>query len=255
MSSDLDEGMKVTLSDGETISWNPPPANPVIPDLSKIKQLAKYFNRGGFQPYPAWFYHPTEEPMICKNAEEAAEIGVGYREATEEERQRFGLRALWDWNDDSPWRPKPWAGTTRFDPNKPGPGKNYIPATQSHAQTQRDLADDLIPRVAAAVAGALQGSGGPSKPAAIDDAEWQEFIAFQAWKKTKEAVADLAHEEENPLYKYAQTAEDREALALAGEHDSWIAEAERLGLKVDKRWGLERLKAEVLKASPPGVTE
>ena len=102
LSTDLDEGMKVTLSDGEQVSWNPPPANPVIPDLSKVKQLAKYFNRGGFQPYPAWFYHPTEEPAICKNAEEAAEIGVGYREATEEERQRFGLRALWDWNDDSP---------------------------------------------------------------------------------------------------------------------------------------------------------
>ena len=46
LSTDLDEGMKVTLSDGEQVSWNPPPANPVIPDLSKIKQLAKYFNRG-----------------------------------------------------------------------------------------------------------------------------------------------------------------------------------------------------------------
>ena len=253
LSTDLDEGMKVTLSDGEQVSWNPPPANPVIPDLSKVKQLAKYFNRGGFQPYPAWFYHPTEEPTICKTPEEAAEIGVGYREATEEERQRFGLRALWDWNDDSPWRPKPWPGTTRFNPNKPGPGKNYIPATQSHAQTQRDLADDLIPRVAAAVASALHGSGGPSKPAALDDAEWQEFIAFQAWKKTKEAVADLAHEERPSGMAGAVGVEDHpdvlEAIALNDEHKAWSAEAERLGVKVDKRWGLERLKTEVAKAS------
>ena len=133
--------------------------------------------------------------MICKNADEAAEIGVGYREATEEERQRFGLRALWDWNDDSPGAQS--RGREQPSSTQTSRGRERT-IFRPHRATHRRSAiwpTILSPRVAAAVASALHGSGGPSKPAALDDAEWQEFIAFQAWKKTKEAVADLAHEE------------------------------------------------------------
>ena len=86
--------MKVTL-DGEQISWNPPPANPVIPDLSKVKQLCWHINRMDFQPYPAYFYHPTEEP----DPQERRRATLALAGAPP-----AGLSALWDWNDDSPYQ-------------------------------------------------------------------------------------------------------------------------------------------------------
>src|ERR1700688_4134504 len=84
------EGQKVMLSDGEIVGWNPPPENLVIPDYSKIKSLAKYFHRTGGSPYPAWIYHPIEVPRVIKNAAEGEELGIRYRQTTQDERMRFG---------------------------------------------------------------------------------------------------------------------------------------------------------------------
>src|ERR1017187_1691633 len=85
------EGEKVIYSDGETIQWTPPPPRPVMPDWSQIKSIARYFNRHGFQPWPAWLYHPTEEPRLLKDAKDGEEIGIVYRHATTDEHARYGL--------------------------------------------------------------------------------------------------------------------------------------------------------------------
>ena len=73
----------------------------------------------------------------------------------------------------------------------------------------------------------MKSNGASAAPAHVNSKEWEEFLAFQAFKKTTETVNALASEE----------ADD--------ERSTWIAEADRLGMKVDKRWSTERLKSEV----------
>lgn len=182
------EGQKVILSDGDVVSWTPPPPRPVMPDWSQIKSIARYFGRSGHQVYPAWLYHPSDEPRLVKNAEDAGALGVCYREATADERGRYGLKAVWDWQDGCQWRPQPYAGTLKFDPLKPGQGKTFQPAQQNPALAQDRLLEALIPAVAAAVAQSLKGAGGPSAPAHIEPAQWEAFLQFQAFQKAAEAV-------------------------------------------------------------------
>lgn len=236
------EGEKIIHSDGEVVSWNPPPVKPVVPDFSGIKSLQKYFNRTGFSPWPAWLYHPAEPKRLVKNAIEGAELGVCYREATHDERSRYGKTAVWDWKEDSKWRPEPWAGRERFDPDNPGHGKTVIMGQANPVHAQNELVRALIPEVAAAVAKAMQGSASMSAPATVDPAEWEAFQQFLAFKKSSEVLG--AHE-----------AKARESNAMSAglspeqERELWLQEAEDKGVKVDGRWSLERIKSEVEKAA------
>jgi hypothetical protein len=240
------EGAKVILSDGEVIHYNPPPPKPVMPDWSTIKPIRHYFNRTDFRVWPAWLYHPKEQPRLVKNQDEAAELGVCYRESTVDEKGRYGRDHVWDWRDDCQWRPQPWPGTQKFDPSKAEQGKTYIAAPVNPTIAQNELAALLIPQVAAAVAQALKASG-PAAPASVDPAQWEQFLQFQAWQKSTEVVGDAV-----------QQAAQAPTLGLQGgassltpdaERAAWEAEAIRKGITVDKRWGLERLKSEVEKAA------
>jgi len=248
------EGMKVLHSDGEVVNWTPAPEKLAIPDFSQIKSIRKYFNRTGHIVFPAWLYHPTEEAVVVKDREEALALGVFYRKATMEEKGRYGLTALWDWEPDSQWRPIPYPSKRVIDPINPGAGKNYVHREQSQAVAQHALVEALIPQVAAAVAQALRSSG-PGAPAHVDPKDWDKFLAFQAWQKTQAVVAELAQPElidELPgeeaeggldTMLYADT-----GLTHEQEMMLWANAAEQKGIKVDKRWGLDRLKAEVEKA-------
>lgn len=245
------EGQKVILSDGDQVSWTPPPPKPVMPDWSRIKSIARYFGRTGHQVYPAWLYHPTEEPRLVKNADEAGALGVCYRQATIEEKGRYGLNAVWDWQDDSKWRPQPHS-QPKFDPARPGLGKTYMAAVVNPATAQNQLLEALIPTVTAAVVTALKSGGGPTAPANIDPAQWEAFLQFQAFQKTAEAVDIVKAESASVEAEEAVEEEPTNALnALSPEQDRalWEQEASSRGVKVDKRWSLERLKSEVQKKS------
>lgn len=247
------EGQKVIMSDGELITWNPPPPKPVMPDWSEIKSIRHYFNRTGFRVWPAWLYHPTDDARIVKNADEAAELGVCYREASIDEKGRYGLDHVWDWKDDSQWRPTPYPGTTKYNPNRIEQGKNYVPTAPNPVHAQHDLAALLIPQVAAAVAAALKSTG-PAAPAKVDPAQWDAFLEFQAWQKTREAVDVLTEPEAAADTGQEEPAEPQQPnplAALTPEQDRalWLEEAARKGIKIDKRWSLERIKTEVQKAA------
>ena len=239
------EGVKVIMSDGETVTYTPQPPKPVMPDWSGIKSIRHYFNRTDFKVWPAWLYHPTEEARIVKNEHEAAELGVCYRAATIEEKGRYGLSHVWDWTEDSLWRPKPYpSGARKYDPRKPEAGKEYIATPQSAMSANRELLNTVLPEVTAAVVAALK-QGGSVAPDNINAKDWDQFLEFQAWKKTQEA-ADALLAEEAP----------QESVLTAGTETSaedelahWEAEAIRKGLKIDGRWSLERLKTEVQKAA------
>ena len=171
----LAEGEKVV---GE-LAWNPPPPRPVIPDMSQIKSIRHYFGRTGYQVFPAWLYHQNGEERLVRNAANAAALGVKYRDATIDERGRYGVQAVWDWTEDSLWRPKPWA-LRAFDPAKPTHGKNYIaPVVDAVAEQQKLLA---------ALTQAIQ-SGGVQKPPDVSDKDWAEFQQFLEFKRMQAAAA------------------------------------------------------------------
>jgi hypothetical protein len=220
------EGMKVQLSDGEAEQWTPPDIKPAFPDWSQIPKLKKYFGRKGGPVYPAWLFHPTESDRLVHNADEAGALGVVYRKATDDERFQFGHQSVWDWKrgeEDMKWRPFPQQ-RRKFDPQHAETGKIYqIAATSSQPNIE-----SLVAAVTASVLTAMKTPGvAPAAPSHVNSKEWEEFLAFQAFKKTTETVNALASEE----------ADD--------ERSTWIAEADRLGMKVDKRWSTERLKSEV----------
>ena len=235
------EGQRVIHSDGEVVNWSPPPAKPVAPDWSGIKSIQKYFNRVGFTPWPAWLYHPSEPKRLLKNAEEAAELGVCYREATRDEQMKYGKKALWDWSDESKWRPEPWEGTEKFDPKSPGHGKTVVYPQENPAVAQSAMISALIPQVAAAVAQALK-TNGPAAPSSVDPSEWEAFQQFLAFKKSSEAVNALARDPDGPELTATGVTEEQ-------DRSFWIEEAEERGIKIDRRWSVERIKAEIEKAA------
>lgn len=219
------DSLKVVLSNGEREEWNPPALQSAFPDWSKVPQLRKYFGRKGGPVYPAWLFHTVEADRLVQSAEEADELGVFYREATLEERGQFGIQSLWDWKrgaEDLKWRPFPQQ-RRKFDPKNAETGKIYqIAATSSQPNIE-----SLVAAVTASVLAAMKTPGiAPAAPSHVNSKEWEEFLAFQAFKKTTETVNALAEEVDD-------------------ERSNWIAEAERLGMKVDKRWSIERLKSEV----------
>lgn len=248
-------GKVVIMSDGEVVAFNPPPPDPVIPDMSKIKSIAHYFYKKAYRPFPTWLYHPTEPAIIVKNAEEAAQLGVSYRETTQDERAKFGLAMTWDWEDGTPWRTKPYEklGAKRtVDPNNPGAGKTFVASPVNAALAQNALLAELIPTVAAAVTAALK-KGDAGQPAATDP-DYAEFLEFKAWKASQAALTEVA--EQAIASAAADAGEDEDeapnalnALTPEQERKVWEAEAEAHGIKVDGRWSLERLKAEVQKAT------
>lgn len=249
------EGQKVIMSDGDQVSWNPPPAKLVIPDISGIKSIAKYFGRTGTQVWPAWLYHPTEAPRIVKNADEAAQLGVCYREATIDERGRYGLKHVWDWQEDSQWRPQPHRDQ-KFDAASPGTGKNVVIGPANPAIAQNALLEALIPTVTAAVVAGLKSSGAAPAPNAVDPAQWEAFLQFQAWQKTQAAVAAVGERIEAEGSgdgagegSGASSGNALNALTPEQERALWVTEAEAKGIKVDGRWSIERLRSEVEKAA------
>lgn len=253
LDASIDEGQKVLLSNGDEVNWSPPPPVAVVPDWSQIKSIRHYFNRTSRQTYPAWLYHPTEGGRIVKDAKEAKELGVTYRQSTYEEKGRYGIDFVWDWEEGSLWRPTPYEGKRSdgrraYDPSRAEQGKVYVATAPNPIVAQNALIEALIPQVAKAVAQALQ-SNGPSAPASVDPDQWKQFLEFQAWQKSAEAVkvvAEAAAEDET-------RGGSALANALTPEQDRalWEEEAARKGIKADGRWSLERLRKEVEAAPEP----
>lgn len=256
------EGQRIILSDGEQVNYTPPPTKPVIPDWSEIKSIKHLFHKSGYVVYPAWLYHrDSTEQRLVKNAEEAAELGVAYREASELERGRYGVKNVWDWTDDSPWRPTPFAQHVKFDPASLSHGKVYVPPGADSSQVRNANMRDIALVVAQAVAAEL-AKNGPAKPATIDQKDWSEFVQFQAWKKSQAAIQSLdaggdidlddIAARNSALFSAAETNRTDLAKNLLSEDEErklWEDEATKKGLKVDRRWSLQRLKDEIAKAA------
>ena len=235
------EGQKIRMddTDGYEIAGEPTVA-PAYPDYSKVKHLRKYFNRTGYQVFPSWIYHPNGDRQIVKNAEEAAKYGVVFRATTPDEKAAFGVNYRWDYSN-TEWRTQAFNRKRVIDPdNLTEGGKNFV-ARQS-ISTSYDQ-DAMIARTVASVLAALK-TNGPAAPANVDADQWQKFLEFQAFQEATKAVAETTEAEpeaeEDPLVIHDMEW-DNDPKA------KWLAEAERLGVKVDGRWSLSRLIEECQK--------
>lgn len=255
------EGLKAEMITEGDVSWMPPPEKLVIPDFSQIKSIRRYFGRVGHQPYPAWFYHPTEKPRLMNDAQQALdELDIFYRRATDEEERRYGIKAVWDTRNNSQWSATPYAknSPSKFDPRNPGQGKTYLPEPANPAIAQHQLVQDLIPQVAAAVAQALKSTG-PAAPAHIDPKDWDEFVAFQAWKKSQEVIVAEAEAAMEPLPETAGLVEPvagevpegnaLQQMSSDAERSIWEDAARDHGIEIKPDWTLQELKAAVEKAA------
>jgi hypothetical protein len=231
----LSEGQSVELSSGDEVRVDWPLVKSAFPDISDVKSVKKYFHRVGFTPFPCWLYHPEQSPKMVMSQDEALEFGVVYRKCSPDEQARYGRSAMYDWQDDSKWRPAPFPKDVKFNPHKEHAGKNIVWPEKGGAIAQDALIEKLIPQVAASVAAALKLAN-PAAPANVSSNDWAAFQEFMAYKKAQEATREAV----------ADVIEDN---APADEKAPWIAEAERLGVKIDKRWGLDKIKAEVEKAA------
>jgi len=241
------EGTKVIMSDGTSVTYNPPPIKPSIPDWSTFKSIQKYFNRLDYHFFPTWLYYPDGRSEIAKDADEAGDkYGVWLKKRTDEEKAQFGGGDYrWEFGEGSLWRPRPYAAP-KFDPIKNlGAGKNYIPTPVNPRVAQNELLAELIPTVVAAVTTALKGSGDVQAPSHIDPKEWEAFLAFQAFKKTQEALEPA---NEQPDEEPAADPQD-------DERSEWIAKANEAGIKIDGRWKLEKLRKNVMKELEKRVLE
>ena len=238
------EGQKIRMDDADGYEIvGEPPDKPAYPDYSKVKHLRKYFNRTGYQVFPSWVYHPNGESQIVKNAEEAVKYGVVFRATTPEEKAAFGVNYRWDYSG-TEWRTQAFNRKRVIDPdNLTEGGKNFV-ARQS-ISTSYDQ-DAMIARTVASVLAALKTTG-PVAPANVDAEQWQKFLEFQAFQEATKAVAETTEAapdevEDEPLIIHDMTGD-------ADPKAKWLAEAERLGVKVDGRWSLSRLIEECEKAA------
>jgi hypothetical protein len=189
-----DKGEGIQFATGETLSFTAPPPKPNYPDWSEIKSIQRYFNRVGYEPWPAWFYHPSQEPRLIKDQAEGKQIGVYYRLPTADETARFGvMRGVWDWADGCEWRPTPYHAP-KFDPKNPGHGKEYVDPMRDQGTANRFMVAEL----AKAISTALQANG-PQAPAAVDPHMWDQFQQFLAWRKASEVMGTATMESAAPL--------------------------------------------------------
>src|SRR5271166_3318806 len=219
------EGESIVMDDSEGVINGVPAEKLVYPDLSKIKTLRKYFNRTGYQVYPAWIYHPVEQARIVKNAAEADEYGVKFRMTTPDERAAFGVNYRWDYVASSEWRTSPVVkGKRTVDPDNLEGGKNYIPRAMPSQDREGDVA-----RTVAAVLAALKTVEKPSAPANVDAKQWQEFQEFLAFRESQKTI-------EAAMPAESAFDDEPEIVNMHGDdpREHWLAEADRLGVKVDK---------------------
>jgi hypothetical protein len=221
-----------------------------IPDYKGIKSIAKYFPQFTGRPYqhqtfPCFLYHPTKDKVLVGDVKDgeglvvakAATIakekyGCEYRKSTYDEVAQGFPPYRWSYTGD--WRAQPFEKDKKFNPAKPETGKHVVTGKEP-AMAPADLVAATVAAVLAALNEQKVDPAISSGAIPVDEAE---LAAFKAWKNSMvpQAASDA------PANALSMPAEDRE------EWDLWAEEAKAKGVKVDRRWSLDTLKAAVEKA-------
>lgn len=212
--------------------WQPMMAKPVIPTYEGLKSIAKYFPQFSGIPYkhrvfPAWFYHAKEEPKLARTEAQATALGAKWD--AEEHR----------WSCAGEWKSKPFP--RKFDAKNPGTGKSLVGAGMNETDRQSTMIAAVVAAVTAQMGGKPAGATSAlAQPPA--DPDMAEFIAFKAWKALQAGETPSSEPNEGADAVTANLPEaDEKKLLLE-------AAAER-DIKIDGRWSLDRIKAELDKAT------
>lgn len=193
---------------------------PVIPDYSFVKQKGMEHLRRLFpqhsgiayvhQAFPVWAYHKTEPARLLRTEQHALEHGMRYIKKT----KSFDVTG--EWSDEPFHNPK-------LDMNAPGAGKNVV--KKGEAGSQADMIAAVVAAVMAKVAPQATGNALVGTPN-VSDPDYAEFLAFKAWKDGAKPKTEVQ-------------------LSPSDEKAALVKIAEDSGVKVDKRWSIDNIKAEL----------
>lgn len=195
-------------NEGEAATdWHPGAGPAPIVDMSKLlgnhKHFGKYFAPHVFRPFPAWIYHATEPEQIVKTAKEAKEFGVTYD--TEDARYICS----------GDWKTKP---VTKKKPDVHASGKSLLTSERAQGGASLEIMAQILQQM-------QKGQPAPSAlgEAVKADPDYAAFLEFKKWKAGQEVPAgDLSDAEQKDIL-----------VKLAHEKD----------IHVDKRWGIDKIKA------------
>jgi hypothetical protein len=224
------EGVAVNLDNGFDVNWQPPPKNLVMPDMSQIKSIQKYFNRSNFPDFPAWIYHKDTDEKHLVTEDQAEAYGIYFRETTSDEKARFGKDKVWDWDAESPWRPTPNSRHIKFNATKGGTGK--IVVHPQSGPSQETSIDKIVASVMAAVIAKSSSEEVSVEKMATAIAMAFKSVGFERPERASDGGELNARE-----------------ISADQDREIWIEEAEQRGVKIDKRWSTEKIKEAIAKAA------
>lgn len=186
------------------------PRRPHVWDYAQLKEhptYGKWFTDKPFEAFPAWIYnHKTGDKKIVETAKEALTYGVGFN--------RNLRHPDYEWTGD--WQAEPPKGAK---PSVHDTGKSVV--TASAERVTADSMTKILQNLA----------GGRAEAVPHDDMtadkEYQEYLAF---KRARAAVQEApAETEPKPV--------------AVDEKEILISLAKEKNIHVDKRWGLDKIKA------------
>lgn len=199
---------------------------PHIPDYKGIEAIKKYFPQYSGRPYrtrpfPAWLYHKTQEAKLVNNPAEAAQLGATWIK----DEFRFECKGE--------WRSKPFSAGAKPE----GPGKTLTSKDKGSTENTADL---IAAAVTATLAKLNQNGAAPKVQQVLaTDPDFEEFQRFKAFKAKTETPTVAA--------EYAD--EDAEIDVVPDEKTLLIEAAAAKGIKLDKRWGLDKIKSALEEAA------
>jgi hypothetical protein len=201
-------------NEGEAATdWHPGQGPAPIPDMAKLlgnhPHFGRYFAPHRMIPFPAWIYHATEPERVVKTAKEAREYGVSY----DTEENHYVCAGDWKIRPVVKKKPDPSAG-----------GKNLM-------SSDRPQNGGASLEIMAQILQQMQ-KGQPAHPALNDavkaDPDYAAFVEFKKWKEAQAPKEDVSYSI---------------VLEPSVEKDILLDLAREKNIKVDKRWGPDKIKA------------
>jgi len=170
--------------------------------------------------------------LLKAAAEIAKEMGIEWRQSTREEQIQGYKEWRWVYSGDTQWRAQPWI-VKKFDPANPDPGKTYEPPKEQSSAQMAQMASAIVATVMAEMETRNRKSDG--LPSIKDDPEYGDFLAFKAWKRSQETQQREILQNTDQMVSSGEIKEQ-------DQREVFLNLAEEAGVKVDRRWGLDRIK-------------
>lgn len=216
-------------NEGEAATmWHPGAGPAPIPDMQKMlgnhKHYGRYFAPKVFAPFPSYIYHATEGSKVVKTAKEAKEYGISY---------------LIDpggnhYVSTGEWKTYPIG---KQKPNTSGAGKSVITAERAQGGASLDIMAQIL----------QQMQKGQVAPPALNEAvkadpDYAAFVEFKKWKEAQNVPA-ITPLKRFDVLEIISASPMTARMPDENQKEILIDLANERGIKLDKRWGLDKIKA------------